>query len=219
MTVVDRPGNEFLARTALARDQHAGVQAELMQAPDVLHQSLDGGAPADKTLQPPPRRLLLREQGQPLVRGLERRLRLLSLLDLGLQFLVLAAQFLRLPMQCQVRPDPDKHFVGLEGLGDVVDPAGPEALDHGLGLVPRGDEDHRDRARGRDLFQLPAGLEPVQPGHHHVEQDHFRMRLAGDPQRGLPVGCQEHFVALRLQGLPQQVAVVREVVHHQHATR
>ena len=71
----------------------------------------------------------------------------------------------------QMRGDARQHFLVLERLRDVVDGAEFEPFDLIDGVRQRAHENHRNVARRGVRLEARAGREPVEPGHHHVEQD------------------------------------------------
>ena len=60
---------------------------------------------------------------------------------------------------------------GMDRLRDVVDATDVEAAQFVRAVFERRDEDDRSGGRARIPLQLPADLESVEAGHHHVEQD------------------------------------------------
>ena len=65
--------------------------------------------------------------------------------------------------------------------------------------------------------QRAGGLDPVQPGHHHVHDHHVGIGRPDPGQRLGPVGGQGHLVAVELQRTPQRLAHRLVVVDDQHA--
>ena len=87
----------------------------------------------------------------------------------------------------ELRIHPSQHHGRLDRLGDIV---GGAELKTALFVVDPGErrqENHRNVASVRIVAQTGKHRVPVHPGHHHVEQDQFRLRKAeGDAQTGLP---------------------------------
>ena len=110
-------------------------------------------------------------------------------------------------------PQGDQELVGVEGLLEEVECAPAGRLDRGRdGAVAR---DHHHGRRRIQLAQPAQGVEPIEAGHLHVEQDHVRpeIRIHGDR---LAPGCGgPDFPALVLQHLPKGVPDAAFVVHHQ----
>ena len=88
-----------------------------------------------------------------------------------------------------------------ERLGDVVVGAELEAEDLVDLLGLGGEHDDRDGVAGADP---PADLQPVHPGHHHVEHDEVEVALVEARQRLTAVGGGRHLVAVLAQREAQQ---------------
>ncbi len=76
----------------------------------------------------------------------------------------------------------------IDRLGDVVVGAGLEPFDLALGRVERRLHDDRDEGQGIASFHPPRDLDPVDLGHHDVEQDEIGWRLLDLVQRLRAVG-------------------------------
>ena len=93
------------------------------------------------------------------------------------------------PPQREVGLDPRQNLVEVEGLGDVVDPAGRERLELVEGLRQRADEYHRDGSQRLVLLHRAAHVVPVHLGHVHVEEHDVRWaRAAWSAMRPLGTG-------------------------------
>ncbi len=86
-----------------------------------------------------------------------------------------------------------------ERLGHVVICAHLEADDLVHLLVAGGE--HQHRRLGAIAAESSKGLEPVDPGHAHIEHDQIRRQLAGDLQRLLAGAGDGDLVALLLEGV------------------
>ncbi|MDX6267469.1 MAG: hypothetical protein QOD70_2209 [Frankiales bacterium] len=113
---------------------------------------------------------------------------------------------------CQVAEED----LDVEGLAEeVVDAAVPGLP--GVPVVTRRGEHHDE-----DIAAVVAGadllhhLEPVQAGHHEVEQDAVRHRSGDRPEPLRAVGCRADVVVLGLQQRAQQLTDRRVVVDHEH---
>ena len=73
-----------------------------------------------------------------------------------------------------------RELIGMERLGDVVVRAKVEPLRLVRGGALGGEQDHRDRP---PLPQLAHDLDPVEIGHHHVEEDDVGSHLLGLAER------------------------------------
>src|SRR3954447_21347429 len=107
----------------------------------------------------------------------------------------------RHPRAAQRGPDARAELPQRERLGDVVVGAELEAEDLVDLLGLRGEHDDRD---GRARAQPPADLEPVELGHHHVEDDEVERALAEALERLAAVGRPDDVVAVLLQGEAEQ---------------
>ncbi|MNT14923.1 hypothetical protein D3C72_1499470 [compost metagenome] len=147
--------------------------------------------------------------------GLQRLFGLPALDDLLLQLRVLRLQPLLHRMQVQVRADPRHHFVDLQRLGDIVDPARLERGDLVLGLGQRGHENHRDLSGACQRLQAAADFKAVQSRHHHVEQDQVWLNKVGALQPFFAVLRDDDPKAVVLKTLHDHVQVGWRVIHNQ----
>src|SRR4051794_8561232 len=98
-----------------------------------------------------------------------------------------------------MRFDSAERFPGLEWFYEVIHTARLKTLNHCGTLLAGGDENYRDVAGGFRHSQATAGFEPIQLGHHDVEQDQIRTRALRDFQRHCAVWCGQDFIAFRLE--------------------
>ena len=110
--------------------------------------------------------------------------------------------------------------LGIERLEHVVDRADPVAADDVADLVARGGQEHdRDVAGPRAALDQLSRLEPVEPGHPHVEQDQREVVLEQQPQRLAPEVARVQRVAERRQHGFERREVLRAVVDEQDRQR
>ena len=81
-------------------------------------------------------------------------------------------------------PDPGEELVHAERLGDVVVGAGVEGLDLVVGVVPGGEDDHRDLGH---VAKPPEHLDAVEVRQAEVEDDDVGGAFGEDLQRGAAV--------------------------------
>ena len=113
----------------------------------------------------------------------------------------------------QHRAQPGQQLARRERLGDVVVGAELEP-DHAIGLVAaRGQHDHRDAVAG--VAQRAQHREPVEPGHHHVEQDRVEPAAGERGEPGLAAAGVDERHALRLEVVVEQLGEPRVVVDQQ----
>ena len=105
----------------------------------------------------------------------------------------------------QHRLDAGHHFLAVKRLDDVVV---AQHLVEGLALGGQHDDGGVPL-----LADAAADLPAVQPGHHHIQQDHVRLDLPILGQGVLPVRSQGDLVPLLGQVEPQQLADILVVVH------
>jgi hypothetical protein len=109
-----------------------------------------------------------------------------------------------------------QHLLGLIGLADEVDRAGPETAHLVVGVVLGRQEDHGDIAQRGRLLEPAAHFEPVDAGHAHVEQDQFGRARLGAPQGQLAIGRLAHRVAGRAKQFGEQLERGRGVFDDEH---
>ena len=97
----------------------------------------------------------------------------------------------------------DQHLVVLERLGDVVERALLHRRDRAFHRRVGGD--HQDRQFLVVLLQLVEDLQPVDAGHHHVDDDGIERQRLGEVEAFLAGRGQAHAVALALQQRAQDV--------------
>jgi hypothetical protein len=111
-------------------------------------------------------------------------------------------------------------LVQLEGLGQVVVGTGVEAGHPVGGLHPGGE--HEDRCPVAVGTQDTTDAEPVDAGHHHVDDERVERLAAGPGQRGHPVHDHVDVVSLEFeragQGLPDRPVVVDDQNAVRHRT-
>ncbi len=132
--------------------------------------------------------------------------------ELLLQPIAAAAHFALELLARDVVGDARDHFLGLDGLRDVVGGAELEAGDLVGHLAQRRQEDDDGIARGRVALQRAAHLEAVHLRHHHVEQDQIGMDAAGDVERGAAVLCREQTIAAPFERADDEPQIHRAVV-------
>ena len=92
----------------------------------------------------------------------------------------------------------------VERLRDVVNAADVEAAGAVAELGPRGEEDDRDAARRPVEEELLGDAPAVEPGHHHVEEDHVRPLRPRLVEAARAVGRLEDVHALGLEVDPAE---------------
>ena len=115
--------------------------------------------------------------------------------------------------------DPGHQRRLIHGLRQVLVAPGFEAGDDVRGIRLGRHEDDRDEGKRRIRPEPPADLEPVQLGHHHVEQDEIGLCLLRRGERLLAVGRGDDVVPAGGQAHLQDVDVRRRVVHDQDPRR
>ena len=114
----------------------------------------------------------------------------------------------------QLAPDSGRQLLGVEGLGHIVVRPHGEAQDLVRVLTFGGEDDHRQVP----LFPDPQQSgQPIQLGHHHVDEDQPHRRVQGQIQSLHAVIGPQDPVALPLQGDGDGPHDLRIVVHHQNA--
>jgi len=113
-------------------------------------------------------------------------------------------------------PHPGLQLQNVEGLGDVVVRPTLEADDL-VGVLAAGGE-HDDGHVG-ELPDAHTGLEPVDLGHHQIQDDEIEGAAAGQLHRLLPVIARLHLVALALQVELDALDQHLLVVYHQYFHR
>jgi hypothetical protein len=66
--------------------------------------------------------------------------------------------------------------------------------------------------------QRAAHLQPVEAGHHHVQDEQVRRRLAGPRQRRPAVVHDSHLVSRRPEVLPQDLGLPHVVFGNEHVS-
>ena len=102
----------------------------------------------------------------------------------------------RRPGAAQQGPHPGLQLQDVEGLGDIVVRPALKADDLVRVLAAGGE--HDDGHVG-ELSDAHAGLEPVDLGHHQVQDDQVEIPLPGQLHRLLAVVAGLHLIALVLQ--------------------
>ena len=100
-----------------------------------------------------------------------------------LQLAVLLVQLVLQELDAQHGPHPRLELAEVVGLADVVVGAALQPLHHVLGLVEGRDQDDGDEGQRLVVLDAPGHLVPVQPGHHHVQQDQVRRLFLDAVQR------------------------------------
>jgi hypothetical protein len=124
-------------------------------------------------------------------------------------------QFALEPLYREVGVHAGQHFLVLEGFGDVIDRAQPQALDLVHGVAQGTHEDDRNLPSIRPFLEKPAGLESVDARHHHIQQDQIGLGVGGSFQRALAILRDQHVVAGLAQQFVQDAEIGRGIVHHQ----
>ena len=108
-------------------------------------------------------------------------------------------------------PHPGLQLQNVEGLGHIVVRSAGKA--HQLvRILPLGSE-HDDGHVGK-LPDAHTGLQPVDLGHHQVQDNEVKAALPGQLHRLLPVGARFHLIALLLQVKADALHQHRLVIHH-----
>ena len=118
-------------------------------------------------------------------------------------------------LQGDLGGDPGDDDGEVDRLGHVVVGTEAEGADDILGVVLRRRHDDRQVGRRPVSAEDLQNLEPVEPRHHHVEQDDVERPLADQPERVRPVATGHRVVARPLEPSREQVAIVRVVIHDQ----
>jgi hypothetical protein len=141
--------------------------------------------------------------------------------DLALQRACVQLLAVSQPLLRQARADTRAQDVRVERLGQVIVGAHLDALDDAVGVVERGDQDHRQVHESRIGVgaQVLQQLEAVHLRHHDVEQHQVVRRGLEHRQRIAAVDRGLDRVALALQAAREHVAVHFVVVHDEHARR
>ena len=111
------------------------------------------------------------------------------------------------------RPNPCQQLAEVKRLDQVIVRADLKPLDPIRNLVFGGKNDHPC------VLIAPDGLgdrQPIELRHHHIEDDHVRLELTDQPQRGLPVGRRLHLKSLVLQPQPEEVHDAALIVDDEH---
>ena len=116
----------------------------------------------------------------------------------------------------QQGPHPGLQLQNVEGLGDVVVRPALEADDL-VGVLAAGGE-HDDGHVG-ELPDAHTGLEPVDLGHHQIQDNEIEGAVPGQLHRLLPVIARLHLVALALQVELDALDQHLLVVYHQYFHR
>ncbi len=135
-----------------------------------------------------------------------------ALLQPGVGFL----QFHLKPPKRQVCRDAGQDLFVLKRLDHVIDRADLEAA-HLVGRIREGGhKDDRDCSRVCLGFEAAARLEPIEAGHHHVEQDEVGSGVLHLFERAQAVAGHQHFEPLLMQVIEQYTDVGRRVVDDQN---
>ena len=107
----------------------------------------------------------------------------------------------------------------VDRLGEVVVAAGIETGHDVLGRCLGCHQDYRDEGQAGIGFQPPHHLQPVDLGHHDVEQDQVGQRLAHPGEGLLAVLSHHHLVAQAGEAHAQDLDIVGNVIDDQDAGR
>src|SRR5206468_8938837 len=108
-------------------------------------------------------------------------------------------------------------FIALKWLGNEVDRADLEAAHFVLGFAERRKKDDGRLARLGILLQAPARFVAVDPGHHDIEQDQYRVYFARHLDGAFAVARHEEPEATAVERVTQNVEIRRVVVNQQDA--
>ena len=117
------------------------------------------------------------------------------------------------------RLDPQQQLGPVEWFRQQVVAARLERRYGRLAIAERGQEQHRRLRHPRRRADPPAGLEPAEPRHEHVEHDQIHALPGESLERLLAAGHRDHLVARRLEVSGRDQPVLRRVVDHEHAIR
>ena len=129
-----------------------------------------------------------------------------------------AQSFFRLA-QSQMRSDPRQHFLGLKGLGDVINAAGLKTGDFLARIAKGADENNGDAAALLVCLQATAHLIAIHARHTDVEQDQVWSFGGYGFQRQSAVGCRSDAIAVLGQQFGQETQAGGSVIHHQNLFR
>ncbi len=161
------------------------------------------------------RQLQAGDGGQPL--GQELALERGDDLEFMLQLVALLLNLAVQPVDGEVGVDARDDLLGLKGLGNIVHRSQLQALHLVGGLVQGRQENDRDRARGGVRLEPAAHLEAVDPRHHDVQKNQFRLGFSGDGERRFPVlGDQQLAADALFEQLKEHLQVGRVVVHQEN---
>jgi hypothetical protein len=107
----------------------------------------------------------------------------------------------------------------VHGLGQEVVGPGVEAAQAVRGLVEGRDHHHRDMGRERVVLEVPADLEPVHAGHHHVEQDEVAEALLADRDRVPAIHGRERVEIFQAELRLQKPDVREQIIDDQDTGR
>jgi hypothetical protein len=103
--------------------------------------------------------------------------------------------------------------VAREGLGDVADGAGLDALGQRLPARRAGQHQHRDAGQARQAGDHPGERHAVEIGQVDVHQDHVRLLAADGADEGGAVGQRHQLEAAVVRGGGDQLALDLVVLH------
>ena len=121
-------------------------------------------------------------------------------------------EIVRVAFDANERTDTRAKLVGIERFAEEVVGAGLDAANAIARIAQRGHEDHRNQPRRRVLLQLPTGLEPVEPRHHHIEQDQIGVVPLDLGERRLAVVGRGNHVPLRPEHRLREAHVSLDII-------
>ena len=128
----------------------------------------------------------------------------------------------QLPLQaadCQMGINARDDLCTLERFGDEVHGAELESADLVLGVIQRGQENHRGVARLLVFAKAAARLVPVDAGHHDIEQNQRWLGPVRDLDSVLTAARKEQLITTSCQCVMQEAQVRRVIVHEEDADR
>jgi hypothetical protein len=198
--IVDRARHRLVAAARLSQQQQGKRRASLVG--DRGAESGDRIRATEQRLLHAPERVLAQFVGQ------------------GQRTLQLAVAHFESALQTAQREmgvHPGHDFSGIVGLGDEVNRPCIQSPHLCGGVIQCGTEDERHLFQGRVSLHLPAHLQSIHLGHHHVEKDERRRALPGEVQTLASTVGQEQRVPEGAQRFSQDLQVQRDIVHQQDA--
>ena len=111
----------------------------------------------------------------------------------------------------QVSPEAGQDLLLVERFGDIIHSAGFKSLEFVVKAIEGGHENYRDRVGGRVVFETAAGFEPINTGHHDIEEDDVG-KFSGDQLQGPLAAVGNENVKIRFLQDPQEYFQVGRLV-------